>query len=232
MMYSGKRKMGLIIAVLMLMASVGAVIARPSGEVAVPAEPIGLAAAIPTSFGDWTEVPQHRVKLVDPQLQTFIDSLYSEILERVYVNSQGYTVMLSVAYGPDQRGSLMAHSPERCYVGQGFEVSRSVAEQLATPFGVIPVARFFANKGSRMEPVTYWRLIGDNAVRGWQQRLVELGYVVTGRVPDGLLFRVSSIDKDQVGATQIHGQFVNQLLQAVGTLERKRLSGLGEPVSQ
>jgi len=100
--------------------------------------------------------------------------------------------------------------------------------QLTTQYGEIPVRRLFTSKGQRVEPVTYWLRIGDRVVRGWQRRLVELRYTLTGRVPDGLLFRVSSIDPDQARANKLQDQFVNQLLQSVSSTDRKRLSGLGD----
>jgi hypothetical protein len=57
---------------------------------------------------------------------------------------------------------------------------------------------------------------------------VELTFGLTGRVPDGMVFRVSSIDVDQSRAHQLQGQFVNQLLSVLPAAERRRLSGLGE----
>ncbi len=77
--------------------------------------------------------------------------------------------------------------------------------------------------------MTYWFTVGDKAVQGTtQKKLVELRFGLTGRIPDGMLFRVSSIDADQAHANQMQDQFVNQLLQAVSAAGRKRLSGLGE----
>jgi hypothetical protein len=61
------------------------------------------------------------------------------------------------------------------------------------------------------------------------KRLVELNYGLTGRIPDGLLFRISSIDGDQARANRIHDQFVNQLMQAIPADHRMRISGLGGP---
>jgi EpsI family protein len=84
------------------------------------------------------------------------------------------------------------------------------------------------SKGPRVEPLTYWVRIGDKAVRGWQWKLVELSYVFTGQIPDGLIFRVSSIDRDQSRANRFQDQFITQLLQAVPAGERRRLSGLGD----
>ena len=116
-----------------------------------------------------------------------------------------------------------------CYPAQGFVVQNNEAVLLATAFGDIPVRRLFTTMGARQEPVTYWFTIGDKAVQGkLQKRLVDLRYGLTGRIPDGMLFRVSSIDPDQARAYQMQDQFINQLLQAVSTTERKRLSGLGD----
>jgi hypothetical protein len=60
-----------------------------------------------------------------------------------------------------------------------------------------------------------------------QKRLVDLRYGLTGQIPDGLLFRISSIDGNQDRANQMQDQFVNQLLQAIPPTDRKRLSGVG-----
>jgi len=61
-----------------------------------------------------------------------------------------------------------------------------------------------------------------------QKRLIQLSYTFTGRIPDGLIFRISSIDPDQARANQLQDQFINQLLNAVSPVDRKRLSGLGD----
>jgi hypothetical protein len=80
--------------------------------------------------------------------------------------------------------------------------------------------------------VTYWIKVGDKAVRPSQSKLVELSYILTRRIPDGLVFRVSSIDPEQGRANRLHDQFVNQLLLNVSASERKRLSGLGGSSTQ
>jgi len=217
-----------VIAALMLAAGIGAVVARPSLKMASLGPAFSLEAAIPKHFGDWREETQRIIQVINPQAQKVLDETYSQILTRSYVNTDGYRIMLSLAYGSDQRGPLRAHEPEACYPAQGFALHRKEASLLATPYGNIPVRRLFTSKGSRVEPLTYWLRIGDKAVQGWQSRLVELSYTITGHIPDGLLFRVSSIDADQARANQMQDQFINQLLQAVSPAERKRLSGLGD----
>ena len=218
----------ILLAILMLSASLGAVFARPDTKAADLAPAISLEAMIPKQFGDWSEEPQRVSQVINPQTKELLDKLYSQILARTYVHKDGYRVMLSLAYGSDQRGALQAHKPEVCYPAQGFKLHKSEALKLTTPLGEIPAQRLFTSMGARQEPVTYWFTIGETAVQSsFQKRLVELKYGLTGQIPDGLLFRVSSIDGTPSRANGYHDQFVGQLLQAVPTADRVRLSGLG-----
>ena len=221
-------RMAFVILLLMVTGSIGAVVVRPDTRHVISRPTFSLDAIIPKQFGRWRQEPQSFVKLVNPQLQAGLDEVYSQTLERIYVNSDGYRIMLLVAYGSDHRGPFRAHEPEYCYPGAGFTVHRREVSELETPFGKVPVRRLFTTKGPRQEPVTYWIKVGDMAVHPWQSKLVELGYVLRGRVPDGMLFRVSSIDPDQSRANRLHAQFIIQLLQAISPSERKRLSGLGD----
>jgi len=54
---------------------------------------------------------------------------------------------------------------------------------------------------------------------------------LTGQIPDGLLFRVSSIDPDTARAYTMQDQFIADLLKAVNDKDRKRISGLGSAAS-
>ncbi len=225
-------RIAFVIAGLMFAASVGAIVLRPTTKVA-DLEPVSLARIVPKQFGEWREEPQRFVQVVNPQTKELLDKLYSEVLSRVYVSSSGYRVMLSLAYGSDQRGALQAHKPEVCYPAQGFTLHKNEAADLSTKFGSIPARRLLTSMRARHEPVTYWFTVGDRAVEGkLQKRLVELRFGLTGRIPDGMLFRVSSIDTDPARAFGQQEEFVQQLLEAVSPAERKRLSGLGEASSR
>ncbi len=219
-------RIALLIAALMFAASIGAVIARPTVKVA-EREPISLEQIVPREFGGWRIEPQRYAQVVNPQTKELLDKLYSQILDRIYVSEDGYHIMLSLAYGSDQRGALQAHKPEVCYPAQGFNIVSNESGSLATNFGSIPVRRLFGTMGARQEPVTYWFTVGDQAIQSTtQKKLVELRFGLTGRIPDGMLFRVSSIDGDLQHAYKMQEQFVNDLLRAVPPVERKRLSGL------
>ena len=226
------QQMALLVSTLMVTASIGGIVARPDTVSARPQPALSLEAMIPKHFGDWREM--HFEHVINPQARELLDKLYSGTLSRTYVNSSGYMIMLSLAHGRDQRGDLVAHMPEICYPANGFTLHRNELGQVPTPFGEISVRRLFTSRGPREEPVTYWFTFGgesislDQARERLRRRLVELRYAFTGLIPDGVLFRVSSIDGDQARANQLQDQFVNDLLRALSPLERKRLSGLGD----
>lgn len=218
----------IFLAALMVAVAIAGVVLRPSTDANPVAPRYQLEELVPKQFGDWRELPQQQVQVVNPQTKQLLDKLYSQILTRNYVNAQGYQVMVSVVYGGDQRGGMTAHKPEVCYPAQGFKLHSSVEHALQTSFGDIATRRLSTSLGARQEPITYWFTVGDKAVRNkFEQRLVEIRLGLTGQVPDGLLFRVSSIDGDTERAYRMQEAFVKDLLATVPPLSRTRLSGLG-----
>lgn len=211
----------------MAFAAVAGITARPGNKAADAGPRFVLDDSVPRQFGDWRELPDTNAHVVNPQTQQLLDKLYSQILARTYINSSGYRIMLSLAYGDDQRGDLAAHKPEVCYPAQGFALHSNVEAQLPTPFGTIAARRLSTSLGSRKEPVTYWFTVGDTAIRNkLQQRMVEVKLGLTGQIPDGLLFRVSSIDGTPANAFAMQDAFVADLLKAATAQSRVRLSGL------
>jgi len=207
--------------------SVGAYVARPAARSAEQGPAISLEAIVPKSFGDWLLVPEGGAQVVNPQVEQLLDKIYSQTMSRTYVNREGYRIMLSIAYGNDQRGGLQTHSPEVCYPGQGFQLSSEQDGTLVTEHGAIEVRRLLTSLGPRKEPVTYWLTVGDRVVnRQMDKRLAEIRLALTGNVPDGLLFRVSSIDADGKRAFERQQAFTAQMMSAVSPEVRKRLSGL------
>jgi EpsI family protein len=161
-----------------------------------------------------------------------LDKLYSQTLTRTYVDKQGYRIMLSLAYGDDQRGGLQAHKPEICYPAQGFKLDGVVDGKLDTSFGSIGVRRLTTSLGARYEPVTYWLTLGDKVIQnGFDRRLEEIRLGLTGQIPDGLLFRISSIDREPERAYAMQQKFTDALMSSVPAETRKQLSGLAPPGS-
>ena len=214
-----------ILAALMCGAAIAGVAGKPTRKKGD--DVIKLETAVPRQFAGWTEVLGQSGQVVNPQTQELLDKLYSQILTRTYVNKDGYRIMLSLAYGDDQRGGLQAHRPEVCYPAQGFKVLSLHDGALATSYGQIDVRRLTTTMGARDEPVTYWLTVGDHVIRNkFDKRMMEFRLAFTGQIPDGLLFRISSIDKDPKRAFAIQQQFAADLMGAVPADTRRQLSGI------
>ncbi len=223
-------KKSLIVNILMgvLMISSGALTLAltPTQKIADQQERINLETMIPDRFGEW-KIDKTIIPLqVDAETQAKLDKIYNQTLARTYVNSQGERIMLSVAYGGDQSDSLSIHKPEVCYYAQGFEIKKIFPGELLTQYGKLPIKRLLAIKGNRNEPITYWVTVGSKAVLpGFDQKLQQLRYGLTGSIPDGILVRISSIDNNNDVAYQLQAIFIQDLLLAVNVNERARLIG-------
>jgi EpsI family protein len=191
-----------------------------------------LEVAVPKQFGEWSEVREQAAQVVNPQIQQELDKLYSQLLTRTYVDRQGYRIMLSLAYGDDQRGGLQAHRPEVCYPGSGFKIATIEDGSLLTHYGAIDVRRLTTSLGARSEPVTYWLTVGDQVVNSrFDKRIAEIRLAVTGQIPDGMLFRISSIDNNPARAFAAQQRFAADLMSSVPVEVRKQLSGLTVPAN-
>jgi len=216
----------IILLVLMLAASGLALALRPSLKIADQGPKVDLEAMIPRAFGDWRELKQSSAQIVDPQQQESINEIYSQTLSRTYINDAGYRIMLSLAYGGEQSSSLQVHKPDVCYPAQGFTLENKETGSLAFNNGSISLTRILTSLGQRIEPVTYWTTIGDKVVQSrFNRKLIEIGYGLTGKIADGMLVRVSSIDPDSHKAYEIQDRFALQMLEALAPENRQRLTG-------
>lgn len=218
----------LIILVLMLAAAVLAPQLRATTSMADLRPPIDLENMVPRQFGEWRELTGMAMQLVDPEAQTLVDKLYSQTLSRTYVNRDGYRIMVSIAYGKDQSDALQVHKPEVCYPAQGFQLSEAQRLTLDIPDRRLPATRLMTKMGQRWEPVTYWIVLGDQVTRGGlDKKLKEMGYSLLDRtMPDGMLVRFSSIDRNPVEAHQIQAEFAAAFVGAIAPENRSRFAGL------
>lgn len=224
------RRRALVAAALMCGTAVLAKVAKPSIKLADQSEPIDLEAIFPADFGRWQVDRNMPVILPAPDVQAKLNAIYNQVLSRTYVNDQGYRVMLSVAYGGDQSDGMNVHLPEVCYPAQGFQVADKRAGLLELGVGrSIAVHRLVTRLGGRHEPVTYWVTVGESvAPSRTQQKLAQIGYGLRGQIPDGMLVRVSSIDRDTPQAMQIQAQFVNEMSARIPERFRARVIGKAE----
>jgi len=188
---------------------------------------LDLETMIPTRLDGWEEDKALSNAVVNPQTEEALKKIYAQTLSRTYVNRNGDRVMLSIAYGSDQGGeSTQAHRPEICYTAQGFGLKENHVGEVRTPYGDVPVRRLVAVNGLRNEPITYWVTVGDKAtLPGFRRKLAQLAYGLNGTIPDGLIFRVSTIQKDAKEAYRLQDRFINALFDALNPAQRTRLAG-------
>lgn len=211
----------------MLLAAAIAQAMRPTIYLADQRPQLKLEELVPTEFGNWREVKQQGGQIVNPQQSELLQKLYAQTLSRTYVNSTGTAVMLSIAYGVNQSDGVALHYPEVCYPAQGFQLQAIEKVDIQTGHGTIPAKQLMTQLGNRNEPVTYWTTLGDRAVRGGMStKLAQLEFGFAGKIPDGLIFRVSTIDKDPQKGYADQAAFINDFLSALPSSSRLQLAGL------
>jgi len=210
-----------------MLAAAGLALAlTPRQKVADQGLKINLEAMIPKQFGEWKLDETVAPIMFSPDVQAGLDKIYNQMLNRTYINTQGEQIMLSIAYGGNQSYSMQVHRPEMCYPAQGFQVG-AMSKGFIDVSGVkLPVMKLVATQGPRIEPITYWVMMGDSAVRGnMEQHLARLKYGLTGKIPFGILIRVSTISGDELQSYRTEEQFVRDMLGAMPKKYRAVLTG-------
>ena len=183
--------------IILLVSAIGAPLMAPVQSASANLSRPDLDNMIPQRINEWVAQDMKGILLVAPDLEKSASKIYAQTLNRLYVNSEGESVMLVIAYGGNQLGSeLQAHRQEYCYTAQGFTLQDLGDAVVAISPVELPVRRFVARQSRRIEAVTYWLKVGDIAVLpGLGRKLAQLRYGLTGKIPDGILVRVSSLGR-------------------------------------
>ena len=200
---------------------------RPTAHLVDSRGKANLEGMFPKAFGDWAVDEGMPVQLIAPDTQAMLNKIYNQILSRTYLNrSTGERVMLSVAYGGDQADATRAHRPEVCYPAQGFQIIDDQRGATDSSEHQIKVRRLVAKLGGRVEPITYWIMVGDRiALSGTEQKLAQLSYTTRGVIPDGMLVRVSTIDSNAQKAYGVQDAFIAQMTRGMTPESRSRVVG-------
>ena len=202
--------------VAMLAAAALAYVMTPHHLMARTHDVFNIDAHIPRSFGEWTELPGVQAIRPPPDSQEAV--IYNQEVARAYVDKEGHAVMLMIAYGESQSDLLQMHHPEVCYAAQGFRVTRPATTSFEWSRGErpIPLTRLVATREGRVEPIAYWMRIGyDVTNSNWARNALKLQYGLRGWIPDGGLFRVSTIGVSEDISKQVQDKFIHDLLNAV-----------------
>ncbi len=181
---------------------------------------------VPTQIGRWTF--ETRSGLVLPVDDPLVNSLYTNVLTRVYVTDNGPPIMLLIAYSNTQNGMLQLHRPEVCYPAGGYSLSETKIVRVALGSHRDIPTRFFSAEGaSRNEQVLYWTRIGEETPTSWiEQRAAVVRANLNRVIPDGILVRVSSALPDFSSAKPLLEEFVSSLVAELTPRARKLLIGV------
>jgi EpsI family protein len=180
---------------------------------------------VPLRIGPWTYASASGLVLPPPDQLARL--LYDQQVARTYSAPQAPDVMLLMAYGSSQGGMLQIHRPEICYPASGFSLSETQVTTIGTHEGHQIAARSFIGKSdTRVEHVLYWTRIGDYLPTSWTaQRLAVVRANLEGRIPDGLLVRLSTNVGDPEQAEVLLKTFAADMLGAMPPARQRMLIG-------
>lgn len=179
---------------------------------------------VPDVVGPWQFATVSGVVLPPPDALS--DRLYDNIVARVYEAPGQPSMMLMIAYNNVQDGVLQVHRPEICYPVGGYELTPTREYRLSIRNRAVPANVFAASGPDRTEQILYWTRMGDDFPRSWiEQRLAVARANVAGRIPDGVLVRLSLLGNDPVAALPLLEHFARVFLDASPPQLRQILIG-------
>jgi EpsI family protein len=183
---------------------------------------------VPKKFAGWTEQPVASIVLPDPSSERLVNKIYNEVLTRVYTDAAGDRIMLVIAYGGDQSDALQLHRPEVCYAANGYDIGRVYEQHERLGGRGLKLTRVETNNGPMYEPVTYWMRVGDRQVtNNLDRQLAKLSDGLRGRIPDGVLVRVSTrtFGNDPAAQYRVQDRFIGDFLKSLDPATEEMLVG-------
>lgn len=216
------------ILIAMIVAAIAASWAEPTIRLAERGSKLSLETAVPKQFAEWTMDERQSAAIINPEVGDLVSRIYHQVLSRTYIHGPSRrSVMLSIAYGEDQGRPHGLHVPDVCYPSGGFQIRESSRGEFTLRQGLIPVKQLVTQRAQRREPLTYWALIGGKvATSAIDAKLIALSYGLQRTVPDGLIFRVSTVGIPDDVAFATQKEFVQDLMNVLSSENRKRLAGL------
>lgn len=168
---------------------------------------------VPARIGSWSQTSLGGLRI--PLSETPEGEAYDQLLTRLYTSFGTMPIMLLIAYGETQSGSTRLHRPEDCYPSAGFELQRWQDVPVTPSVGKPLRARCLtATAPGRVEQILYWSRIGrEFAMGSFDQRWAMLRQMTSGRIPDGVLVRISTINPNRARALPQLRAFATALLE-------------------
>lgn len=161
----------------------------------VSAKPItqaGFRDAIPSKVGGWTSRKSQEVVL-PPQDES--NELYENQETRIYEGPGLPSIMFLVAFSSIQQNDVQVHRPEVCYPASGYPIISTSETKIAYRDRKFSGRELVADRGGLSERIIYWIRVGDFFPTAWREQRIDMALAnLSGTVPDGVLFRVSTLE--------------------------------------
>lgn len=148
---------------------------------------------IPEVAGGWRSRKSNELVTAAPD--PFTDKLYQNLETRIYEGNGLPMMMVLLAYNNIQQNDVQVHRPEVCYPAAGFPIVSSKPVSLDFSGRHVDARRLIADRGGLKEEILYWVRVGKDFPVGWAEQRISMALAnVQGISPDGVLFRVSTIE--------------------------------------
>jgi EpsI family protein len=151
-------------------------------------------ALIPNKFEEWQS--RKSAELVLPQEDEERDKLYENLQTRIYEKEGGPSFMTLFGYNTKQQNDVQVHRPEVCYPASGFPIIHNELLTLNFGTGDIHARYLIADRKVAHEYIVYWVRLGRRFPADWQSQRLDMAYYnIRGIIPDGFLYRCSTINQ-------------------------------------
>ena len=168
---------------------------------------------IPEKVGGWTS--RRSAELVLPAEDKQQDKLYENLETRIYEGNGLPSMMVLIAHSSVQKNDVQVHRPEICYPAAGFPILWTKPAAIDVGSRQVYGRELVADRGGLSERIIYWVRVGKEFPIGWaDQRLTMAISNAKGVTPDGLLFRVSTIEQSPGFSPQALNLFIKTFVAA------------------
>lgn len=148
---------------------------------------------IPRVAGGWRSRTSSELVTAAPDPLT--DKLYQNLETRIYEGDGLPTMMVLLAYSSVQQNDVQVHRPEVCYPAAGFPIVSTKPVSLDFEGRRVDARRLVADRGGLKEEILYWVRVGEDFPVGWAEQRISMALAnMRGVSPDGILFRVSTME--------------------------------------
>lgn len=194
---------------------------RAPSTVVAPLAEGQFSAAMPAKVDGWQSRASAEVVL-PPQDDS--NKLYENLETRIYEGPGLPAIMLLIAYSSVQQNDIQVHRPEVCYPASGYPILSSRHRKLELAGKVVDATELKADRGGLVEKIIYWVRVGDEFPVNWSSQRVSMAKAnLNGRIPDGVLFRVSAIEDPTEDVSEKLNNFIPAFLGKLPPMIRQRI---------